>query len=371
MEIGGAQRVLLYQALWFHQHGYPMTVAFLYDKQNLHQEWQDKYPFQIVNLDANPIQSSLIGKGLTLMRGIWHLFILMRHQKFGGIETFTHHSNLIGIPLAWINRIPRRIASHHGQIHGFPKYLERIHAWMVNMGMANQLVVVSHPLRQIAIDEGVHPGRIVVVPNGVSLPEKAKIDQDRIRQDLQIPEGAHFVFTAGRMTYEKGHILFIKTIPLVLKRFPLTIFALAGDGILRPQLEDETHTLGIDAHVKFLGQRGDVPSLMAVADLFVLPSRSEGLPMALLEAMGMGNAIVATDVGGVSEVVHTGETGILVPPADASALANGIIQLLEDKNLREKIGRQAEEIISQHYSLEKMCQQYAYLLDPIYQKEIE
>jgi glycosyltransferase involved in cell wall biosynthesis len=120
----------------------------------------------------------------------------------------------------------------------------------------------------------------------------------------------------------------------------------------------------VQNRVRFLGIRRDVPRLMASADLFVLSSRSEGLPMVLLEAMGMQAAVVAADVGGVSEVIRHGQTGLLTPPEDAPALAAAICSLLENSEKREELGLAGKELVQRDYTLDGMCMRYAALLDP-------
>lgn len=367
METAGAQRMLLEQASWFHKLGWHVEVAFLYDKEGLHQRWQKQYPFPINNLKARKVQGTKIGNMFRLMGGVWRAARLIRSYRFDIIETFTHHSNLVGIPLAWLAGIKVRVATHHGLFHGFGRGLQRIHAWMVNCGMASCLVAVSEQVCQQALSEGVNAKNVRVIRNGVRLPEiNTQAARARIRQEFQIGEDKRVALAVGRLQVEKGHSLLIDIIPEVNSRVPNVVFWLAGIGSLRDALENQVDSLGIRGQVRFLGLRQDIPDLMAAADLFVLPSRTEGMPGALLEAMGMGLAAVAFNISGVSEVIQHEKTGLLVPAEDGQALARAIIHVLTDEAAREALGVLAKQAIADGFSLEKMCLRYAELFSTLF-----
>ena len=129
----------------------------------------------------------------------------------------------------------------------------------------------------------------------------------------------------------KGHQYLIEGIPAVLKKCPNTSFVFAGRGQLEKELKDQVHRLGLDERVHFLGLRQDVSTILALLDVFVLPSLSEGLSMAILEAMMAGKPVIATRVGGNPEIVLDGETGFLVPPRDSQTLADKLVTLLTNK----------------------------------------
>ncbi len=288
MTTGGAQRVLLMLAGWFHKQGYPVTAVFLYDKDGLHAQWQSQADFPIVNLDAWTKGGVNPGKLPRLAGGMLRLWRLLRVERPDAVMTFTHHSNLIGIPLARLAGVPLRIASHRGRIYNFPGWLARLHAVMVNSPLTTRLVAVSDEVRRQSVEEGVRPDRIVLIPNAVELSPAAPDARARLRAWLQVPPGAALVLAVGRLNAEKGQSLLLQAVPAVLRRFPQTVFALAGDGPLHEELEEQAVQMGIAGRVRFLGVRQDVPDLLSAADLFVLPSRSEGMPNALLEAMAAG-----------------------------------------------------------------------------------
>jgi glycosyltransferase involved in cell wall biosynthesis len=167
--------------------------------------------------------------------------------------------------------------------------------------------------------------------------------RDGVREDLGIPQGAPVVVTVANFRALKGHRYLLRAAPRVLRTIPEARFVLVGQGPLLEQSQHEAARLGIESRVFFTGFREDVPRLVAAADLFVLPSRHEGLSIALLEAMALGKPAVVTDAGGLPEVVQHGKQGLVVPAKDSGALAEEIVTLLNDLPLRQRLGEAARE----------------------------
>jgi glycosyltransferase involved in cell wall biosynthesis len=157
---------------------------------------------------------------------------------------------------------------------------------------------------------------------------------------------------------EKGHRYLIKAAPRVIATYPRTHFLLAGAGKLRERLQALADKTGCSNRIHFLGLRNDVPVLMAVADLFVLPSLSEAMPMALLEAMAAGVPIVATAVPGVEQVITPCETGLIVQPGDSMGLADAINLILTHPESARRMGRSARQYVTDNYSAEKQASEY-------------
>ena len=171
-----------------------------------------------------------------------------------------------------------------------------------------------------------------VVPLGLDLDEFGTIDDDarqRARRELAIPAGTPVVTTVGRLTAIKHQTLFLETAQLVSHRLDNAVFLIAGGGELRDRLEVEAGQRGIADRVRFLGWRRDLATIYAASDVFLLTSRNEGTPVALIEAMAAGVPGVATDVGGVRDVITDPSCGIIAPFGDAAALAGGVCHLLE------------------------------------------
>jgi glycosyltransferase involved in cell wall biosynthesis len=183
------------------------------------------------------------------------------------------------------------------------------------------------------------PAKVRLVPNGVDLRRFApRLPSGAVRASLGVPPSAPVVLSIGRHVPEKGYRHLVDAAALVERARPGVHWVLVGDGELRGELEAQARRLGLASRVHFTGWRDDVTDVLALADVFVLPSESEGFGRVLVEAMAMGRAIVATAVGGVPDVVVAGETGVLVRPADPAPLADAVRALLDDPARAARLG---------------------------------
>lgn len=365
METAGAQKVLLEQARWFHERGHAVTVAFFYDKEDLHAKWQRVNDFPIINLKAYSRSTVFLKNTLLLSKGLWSLWKLLLSSRFDVVETFTPDSNTLGLPLAWLAKVPVRMATHHGVIQSWPRWRERLHTWLVNHQIASILVTVSEMTRQNALQEGIHADRMVVIQNGIVPVSLEGVNRLDVRTEIAVGEKDAFLLSVGRLIHQKAHELLIAAMPAVLKEFPNTKVGICGDGPLRSQLDTQIKSLGLESSVKLMGRFDSVTKYLAAADMFILPSRSEGLPIALLEAMSLGLPIVATRVQGVEEVVMEQQHGLLVPIGDVTALSDAILQLLRNPQLGCKLGDAAKQRVVESYSVDHMGERYLSLMETI------
>jgi glycosyltransferase involved in cell wall biosynthesis len=200
--------------------------------------------------------------------------------------------------------------------------------------------------------------KIVVIPNA------AKTDANASpvpRSVLAREDGTPVVLTVARLDGQKGIHHLLDAVSAV----PNASFAIAGDGPNRAALEAYAASVGVSDRVRFLGHRQDVPSLLAAADLFVLPSLYEGLPLSVLEAMASGVPVIATGIGGTDEVVRDGETGTLVPPADPAALAAAIVRTLGDRERASRLALAARALVAREYSVASMVRSVSQLYDAL------
>jgi len=198
-------------------------------------------------------------------------------------------------------------------------------------------------------------GRIVVISNGVDLPEPLDptlLAAARARYGLTTKDP--FVLAAGRLTEPKNFPGLLDAVLLLRRRGVRLRVMIAGEGPLRAFLERRVDELGIGDQILLPGVANDLPELMLGADLFVLPSLWEGLPLALLEAMACGLPVVATQIAGVADVVEDGVSGLLVPPGYAAALAQAMADLLADPTRRAAFGAAGLEIVRRNYSFERV-----------------
>ena len=192
--------------------------------------------------------------------------------------------------------------------------------------------------------------KIRVVYNAVPLASFGRPPDSRLRASLTGGTDRPVVLTLARLDPQKG----LEYLVDAAAKVPDAVFAIAGDGPLRQSLEARATRLGIADRVRLLGYRQDVPDLLATADLFVLPSLFEGLPVSVLEAMAAGKAVIASAVAGTDEAVVHGETGILVAPRDPVALAGAVRELLDERVRRERFGAAGAERATREFSAETL-----------------
>jgi glycosyltransferase involved in cell wall biosynthesis len=208
------------------------------------------------------------------------------------------------------------------------------------------------------LDRRLAPGRIVVVPNGVPAPD-VSLPKAELRRELQIPDGAIVALLAARLRPEKQVPAFIRAVKKALLTHPELIALIAGDG---PDRTEVRRAAADDPGIWLLGHRDDVPRLLGAADMFVLASDFEAVPMAILEAMATGLPVVATNVGSISDVIRDGDSGILVAPGDPDSLASALVSLAGNPALRERLGDNAALVHRQRFSAEEMIDRYAAIL---------
>lgn len=362
MALAGAQNVLVNQAAWFYEQGYQVTIVYFYDKQELEHIWRAKYPFTIINLNAWNAYRNGVSNFIKLCIGLVKLFSLIRKNKFDVIESFTPHSNLLGLPVAWLAGVPVRIGSHHGKIEDSPFWLPWLHGKLINSRIANYLIAVSNQVKDYALsDERVKENKVKVILNGINLPQSLMINgphKMNLLDELGIDKDYQLILSVGRLTLQKGYTYLLDSIPYVLKKFPHTIFAIAGAGYFLERLDKKAQQLEIENHIRFLGLRDDIADLLLAADVFVLPSLWEGLPIAMLEAMSFGVPVIATQVGGIDDVIENEISGLVIPPKNFEALAKAIIRFLENPGEAKKLGRAGRERVFLYHTVDQMCESY-------------
>jgi glycosyltransferase involved in cell wall biosynthesis len=194
-------------------------------------------------------------------------------------------------------------------------------------------VCVSEAVRQLTVSRyHIRPDRIRVARNGIPLGamSRAQAEPARVRAELDIEAGRPVLGVIGRMHPVKGHRAMIGMLPAIVRSCPRALLLVIGDGPERRDCEALTRTLGLAAHVRFLGRRSDVPRLLSAIDLVLMPSESEGLGLAAIEALAAGRPVIAFAVGGLPEVVADGINGRLLPGGDCEAFAGAVVDTLRD-----------------------------------------
>ena len=218
----------------------------------------------------------------------------------------------------------------------------------------DRIITVSDALRlEIINREGLSPDLPVTVYNGIETEQfYSASDKPGLRRELGLPLDGKLVGTVARLSSQKGVSHFIKAIPKITEK--QAHFIITGDGPLREELESLTKQLNLQEVVIFTGARNDIPKLLAALDVFVMPSITEGLSIAILEAMASSLPVVASRVGGIPEIVQDGVTGILIPSRDENALAQAISELLTNEEKASSMGMAGHRQVELNYSAATM-----------------
>jgi sugar transferase (PEP-CTERM/EpsH1 system associated) len=305
-----------------------------------------------------------MGHGLKLYPALYRLFRDLR-------PSIVHTRNLAALEAsvpAWLARVPVRVHGEHGWDVSDPDGTSmkfRLMRKLYRPFVTHYIALSEHLLSYLTSRIGVSPDRATRICNGVDVTRFFPA-----REGRALLEGSPFnacdvcvVGTVGRLQAIKDQINLVRGFALLLGRSPDIAerfrLAIAGDGGLRGEIEAEIARSGLANKIWLAGERRDVPEVMRSLDLFVLPSRAEGISNTILEAMASGLPVIATRVGGNAELVRDGVTGLLVPARDPAAIADALMKFAQDDNMVSTLGSAGRRRAEQEFSMEVMVQRYA------------
>jgi glycosyltransferase involved in cell wall biosynthesis len=257
----------------------------------------------------------------------------------------------LGLSFMTSGKCPGLVASRRVAFHLKGHAFSR---WKYNQ--VDVFIAASNAINHMLAGDGIDPKRVVTVYEGIDLHRVQAEPAANIHAELWLPTHAPIVGAVAALTQEKGHRYLIDAAALVVREVPDARFVILGEGELRASLERHIKELHLDKHVFLPGFRADILSFIRSFDIFVMSSLFEGLGTSLLDAMALSKPTVASDTGGIPEVVSHGETGLLVPPRDSKALATAISTLLKDKERRERMGRAGLERVKRIFSADEMVE---------------
>ena len=223
----------------------------------------------------------------------------------------------------------------------------------------DKVVAVSSDIEKVLV-RLYGEARVVVIHNGVDLEAiRVKIQPAEMRKTWQVDARAVLIGTVGRLVPVKGHGVLLEAVKILRESHEHVTLLVVGDGPLRDKLEKESARLGLGESVVFAGHQAQSYDFINMMDIFVLPSLHEGIPMVLLEALALQRPVIASRVGGIPEVVLQGTTGMLVPPADAGALAEGIKTIINDRVKASGFGVAGQGQIEREFSAGMMASRTA------------
>lgn len=320
----------------------------------------DLVPAQRVKPLMLPHFSAGAGPTLHDIRALISLLTVIRREQPSIVHTHTAKAGFIGRLAARIAGTPIVVHTYHGHVlQGYfspakSRFLQRLEGVLARI--SDSLVAVSERVRTDLVACGVAPAaKIRVIPLGFDLQPFLRCEDHKgeFRAEIGV-DGARLVGIVGRIFPIKNHRLFLDAAANVLDRGTDVRFVIVGDGRLRGSMAAYAGTLGIADRVIFTGWRKDLPRIYADLDLLVVSSDNEGTPVSAIEAMASARPVVATRVGGLPDIVTEGETGFLVPPRDANALADAVFRVIGDPEMSSRMGRAARTIALDRFTTQRL-----------------
>jgi glycosyltransferase involved in cell wall biosynthesis len=299
-----------------------------------------------------------------LIQGI-RFYRFLKDEKISIVQTYHFGSDIWGTVIAHLAGI-RAIVSNRRDM-GFWRKDLHVQAYRMVNRRVKRIIVNARSIKDMVVKtEGVMPEKIDVIYNGVEFENAQTADVPR--EDLGLNSDDIVLAHVANLKAVKGHVYLFEALRAILKKQTNIKLLLIGEDMFNGSLQKKAEDLGIANHMAFLGKRQDVGALLRIADICVLPSLSEGLSNAILEYMVASKPVVATNVGGNPELVDDGVTGFLVPKEDAPGLADALLKLIDDRDLRITMGAQGRQKAVANFSMEGMAKRYVQLYDSLLPK---
>ncbi|MBI4795527.1 MAG: glycosyltransferase family 4 protein [Deltaproteobacteria bacterium] len=341
----GADRVLLDVATRLNKEKYQVIFAII----GLHPDEEATIPdsFPQIRFDMPNLHGWR--QFLFSLKLCWVMF----KHKIHIIHMNSYHPGNYCRLAAYFLRVPVIIDHWHGfnRFNLKRRMLCRLYNRFTDLSFVVSAGVGEYVQQQCGTD----PAKIRVLYNGVDLaPLESRKPSRQVREELGLPLDQPVVGLVARLDHRaKGHLELVQAMSTLKDTHPFHAL-MVGGGRRQEEMQELAASLGLAERVHFLGNRRDVPELLGAMDFFVLPSHSEGVSLAVLEAMAAGLPVIVSAVGGLPEIVRHEENGLLIPPKDPQALARSLARLLENPDLARSLGQKAQEHIKEKYSLERM-----------------
>ncbi|MCB1852733.1 MAG: glycosyltransferase [Gammaproteobacteria bacterium] len=298
------------------------------------------------------------------------LYRLLKRLQVDIVHTHRIRPDILGRIAGTLAQVPVNISTQHyvdewSERGAFVYHIVRT-LFRATMGFCQSVACNSAAEQEVLLQKigESYRSRCCVIHNGLDIDRFNRPSQAglaALREALTLPPGSRVITSVAFLTERKGHRYLLEAIAQLLPAFPDIQLLLVGDGPEKATLIGQTESLGIAHHTRFLGNRDDVPELLALSELSVLPSLWEPFGLAALEAMAVETPVVVTDVGGLPEFVTHGKEGFLVPPADARALAESMGRMLSDTAATRSMGQAARTLVTQQFSARHVAQAYEQL----------
>lgn len=343
--LGGGERIVLRLAALLPQYGYRASILTFSAHPESPGLLSPPCPIFVLPLHRT--------YDLTALKASFELKRFLKEQRIRIVQTFFESSDLWGGLVAKAMSPAKLIWSRRDM--GILRDRKHSVAYRLMSNVPDKVFAVSEQVRRHCIEvDGIDPSRVLTIYNGLDLS-----DWDRVTQPAKRP-GEAVITTVGNIRRVKGHDVFIRAAAAIASKFPNTSFSIAGE-VLEPdyfaELQALVRELNLSDRFHFAGGITNLREYLAAADIFVLPSRSEGFSNAIVEAMAASLPVVATEVGGNAEAVQDGVSGIIVPSEDVAALSAAILQLLSDPSKAAQMGSEGKRLAAERFTTDAMMKQ--------------
>ena len=367
LEIGGAELQLYALIRNIHNRFYQCHVFPLEPKGPLLQSYR-KIGVPL-HLDGMAMHESLREKPWKLIPIQWRLLRIINKERPHVVHAFLPLATFLGAVAGRLCKVPlvissRRALGTHQDRSLLTKPLDYMAYALSHKITVNSQAVYADTLKR----DHTNPSKLVLIYNGIcsDVIQAARGSRKTIRKHLSIASDEKVIIVVANLIAYKGHEDFLKALSFITRHVSnITILLVGEDRGIKRRLEALATDLNVSSHIRFLGQRHDIPQLLAASDLSVLPSHEEGFSNVILESMAAGLPVVATHVGGNPEAIVSGETGWLVPTKDPEALAEKIIDLLNDSHKAKQWGNRNLRRIQQLFSMQRMVENHLSLYEQI------
>jgi len=350
LDLGGTETQMMQLARRLKANGHSVTVGCLHPEGILAQDLVEAG----IPVFGFPKPGSLLS--LNGANQLLRMALFIRRKKFDVVHAHDLWANLMAVPAGRIAGAPIIISSQRdlGHLYWYTPFRRKVIGAIHRLSA--RIVANSSAVRKLLVETfRVPPSRVRVLHNSVDFERFASARRDRRQMFPDLDPATRLVAVVANMHSEvKGHHDLIDAARIICRAIPQTSFVLVGDGAERRNIEDHAVVAGVRDHFIFLGRRLDVPEILACCELFTLPSHSEGFPNVILEAMAAGLPVVATQVGGVLEIIEDGQSGLLVPPRDYRALADAIIRVMKDPTLAASLSRNGQQRVQARFSFARL-----------------
>lgn len=335
---------------------------------NLNLETLKKNDVAIINLPSLVRRIDPVNDIKTL----FNLFGILKRERPDIVHTHTSKAGFIGRWAAFLARVPFIVYTPHGHVFhsyfGFMMTKAFVIAEKISSLITDTIITLTDRERDEHIKERIAPKKkFVTIPSGVELERFTKIDIDveAKKRELNIANDFFIIGTIGRLVPIKGHTYLISAVKKIVEEFPKTTLLFIGDGHLKSELEEQAKRLGVRDSVVFAGWRNDIPEILKLFDILVFPSLNEGMGKVVIEGMAQGKPIIASNVGGIRDLIKDGVSGILVPPKDVEAIETSLLLLMKNRALAEELGKKGKTIVYPVFDASTMVKKIENLYDSL------